>query len=538
MKKYALLFIFSSLVMAEDLEVNKSVQGQNQKTYVENMSIKEESKPISTGNIKLIDTGLNPANLENKDKITLGINTKENINNLDTMKDNIFTQKERESKVFFSLGGHDSISNYKYGLIDNSRIEKFGIDYNLFIKRENFEEDRSNSKLSTDYISTKLSKDKLTLDLELQQGQQEFPGMDNSIVAVKSDKEFTTFGTKASYQITDDLKIGANYYYLNNNSSSLAGSGYTRDYSNSYLEVNGTKDFLYKDTYGTHSIDAKIGIGIDKMESEKNNILFVEGKDRFSLEAIKGIDFNAMAKLEGGNGTNLSFNVLGTKSLDENRKVSAGIYLDSDYTSFNDVIKGSYVNDVVAFKDLENEKTYGIKGGYTYIKDKLYSSIEVSLNSSKDLISYETVEAIAGQEKVIVPVNYDKRVTYMDAKGKVSYTKDENLRGEASLYLSTLNELAYRPNAKAEVEAIYTKDKYEGRLKYGFSGSMYTQNESAVNRESVSANGTVDFLNTYTLSKDYVFSLNITNILDMKSEKMKNYPTNGRLISLGVEIKY
>ena len=541
MKKYALLMLFSSLLMAEDLEVNKEVQGQNQKNYVETLAVKDENKPINTGNIKLIDIGLNPANLENKDKINLGIDTKEKIDTTDfTQKVDIFTQKERESRVFFSLGGHDSISNYKYGLIDNSRIEKYGIDYNLFIKRENFEENRSNSKISTDYIKTSFTRDKFNLNLDLEKGQQEFPGMKNSTVPVKSDKEFTKFGTEVNYSLTEDTKVGVNYTYGSNSSESLGGTTFTRDYSHSNLEINGSKEFLYKDGNGDHSIDAKLGAFMDKNSNEKNSILFVEGKDRFTLTSLKDTEFNAMVKLEGGKNTNLSLNLIASKKLDEEKKVNAGFYVDSDYTSFKEIIGNSYVNDVVAFRDIKNEKSYGLKGGVTYIKDKLYVNLDASINSSADLITYEAEEVDKGKEKAIVPKNYDKRVGYMDAKAKVSYTKNENLRGEGSFYLSTLKDIAYRPNFRAEAEAIYTNDKYEGRVKYNLNGSMYTKNDglNVSNREYINSNGTIDFLNTYSFSKDYVLSLNVTNLLDSNGEKMQEYPVNGRMISLGVEIKY
>lgn len=541
MKKYALLMLFSSLLMAEDLEVNKEVQGQNQKNYVETLAVKDENKPINTGNIKLIDIGLNPANLENKDKINLGIDTKEKIDTTDfTQKVDIFTQKERESRVFFSLGGHDSISNYKYGLIDNSRIEKYGIDYNLFIKRENFEENRSNSKISTDYIKASFTRDKFNLNLDLEKGQQEFPGMKNSTVPVKSDKEFTKFGTEVNYSLTEDTKVGVNYTYGSNSSESLGGTTFTRDYSHSNLEINGSKEFLYKDGNGDHSIDAKLGAFMDKNSNEKNSILFVEGKDRFTLTSLKDTEFNAMVKLEGGKNTNLSLNLIASKKLDEEKKVNAGFYVDSDYTTFKDIIGNSYVNDVVAFRDIKNEKSYGLKGGVTYIKDKLYVNLDASINSSADLITYEAVEVDPTKEKAIVPKNYDKRVGYMDAKAKVSYTKNENLRGEGSFYLSTLKDIAYRPNFRAEAEAIYTNDKYEGRVKYNLNGSMYTKNDglNVSNREYINSNGTIDFLNTYSFSKDYVLSLNVTNLLDSNGEKMQEYPVNGRMISLGVEIKY
>ena len=541
MKKYALLMLFSSLLMAEDLEVNKEVQGQNQKNYVETLAVKDENKPINTGNIKLIDIGLNPANLENKDKINLGIDTKEKIDTTDfTQKVDIFTQKERESRVFFSLGGHDSISNYKYGLIDNSRIEKYGIDYNLFIKRENFEENRSNSKISTDYIKASFTRDKFNLNLDLEKGQQEFPGMKNSTVPVKSDKEFTKFGTEVNYSLTEDTKVGVNYTYGSNSSESLGGTTFTRDYSHSNLEINGSKEFLYKDGNGDHSIDAKLGAFMDKNSNEKNSILFVEGKDRFTLTSLKDTEFNAMVKLEGGKNTNLSLNLIASKKLDEEKKVNAGFYVDSDYTSFKEIIGNSYVNDVVAFRDIKNEKSYGLKGGVTYIKDKLYVNLDASINSSADLITYEAVEVDPTKEKAIVPKNYDKRVGYMDAKAKVSYTKNENLRGEGSFYLSTLKDIAYRPNFRAEAEAIYTNDKYEGRVKYNLNGSMYTKNDglNVSNREYINSNGTIDFLNTYSFSKDYVLSLNVTNLLDSNGEKMQEYPVNGRMISLGVEIKY
>ena len=545
MKKYLLAILYSSLLMAEELAVNKEVQGQNQKNYIEDSKVKDDKKDITTGNIKLIDIGVNPINLENKDKIIISYPSKENLKtDVNLSGKDLFNQKERESRAFFSIGGHDSLSNYKYGIIDNSELnlkykeEDIVIPYNLMIKRENFEESRNNSRINSDYIKTTFNKDRFNLTVDLQKGEQEFPGLKNATSTVESDKEFTNFGTEFSYKFDDAIVLNTNYFYENNTSDSLSSTIYSRSFKSSYLELNGAKEFLYKDDKGNHSIDAKVGFAIDEGNNNKNNILYVEGKNRFNLINIPNTDFNAMAKIESGDGTNLSFNVLGSRKLDEETYLNAGFYMDSDYTPYKDIVKNSYVNDVVFKTDLENEKSYGFIGGMTYIKDKLYVNLDASINSSKNLISYKAVTVDAGKETAIVPVNYNKRVAHLDAKAKVSYTKDENLRGEGSLYLSTLKEVAYKPNFRAEAEGIYTKNKYEGRLKYNLNGSMYTQNKGSVGREYIKPFGTVDFTNTYSLSKDYLFNLNFSNLLDSKGEKMKDYPINGRMISLGVEIKY
>ena len=545
MKKYLLAILYSSLLMAEELAVNKEVQGQNQKNYIEDSKVKDDKKDITTGNIKLIDIGVNPINLENKDKIIISYLSKENLKtDVNLSGKDLFNQKERESRAFFSIGGHDSLSNYKYGIIDNSELnlkykeEDIVIPYNLMIKRENFEESRNNSRINSDYIKTTFNKDRFNLTIDLQKGEQEFPGLKNATSTVESDKEFTNFGTEFSYKFDDAIVLNTNYFYANNTSDSLSDPKYSRNFKSSYLELNGTKEFLYKDDKGNHSIDAKVGFAIDEGNNNKNNILYVEGKNRFNLINIPNTDFNAMAKIESGDGTNLSFNVLGSRKLDEETYLNAGLYMDSDYTPYKDIVKNSYVNDVIFDKNLENEKSYGFIGGMTYIKDKLYVNLDASINSSKNLICYEAVTVDAGKETAIVPVNYGKRVAHLDTKAKISYTKDENLRGEGSLYLSTLKEVAYKPNFRAEAEGIYTKNKYEGRLKYNLNGSMYTQNKGNTGREYIKPFGTVDFTNTYSLSKDYLFNLNFSNLLDSKGEKMKDYPINGRMISLGVEIKY
>lgn len=527
--------------MAEDLEVNKAVQGENQKNYIENKEINEKNKEINTGNVKPIDIGIKPVNMD-KEKIQVDISPKEDIKteiNFDE-KGDIFTQKERESRVFFSLGGHDTLTNYNYGLIDNSRIEKYGIDYNLFIKRDSYEENRENSKLNSDYIKTSFVKDKINLALELKNGQQEFPGMGTSSTQVKSDKEFVDFGTELNYDLAEDTKLNFKYSFGKNSSESLTGTAYTRNFKQSAYEISGVKEFLYKDKYGNHSIDAKLGIVADKNRDEKNNILFAEGKDRFTLEKITDTEFKAMVKLEGGNETNLSINLLASRKLDEDIKINAGLYMNADYTLTKDIIKDSPVDDLVAFGNLKNEKIYGIQGGMTYFKDKLYVNLDASINSAHDLITYEAVEVDTGKEKAIIPKNYDKGLSYLDIKTKVSYTKNEILRSEGNFYFSSLTSLAYRPSFKASVEGIYKKDKYEGRLKYNLNGTMYSKNknDSGIDREQIGAFGTVDFLNTYSVSKDYILNLSLKNLLDSKGEKMKAYPINGRVISLGVEIKY
>ena len=49
---------------------------------------------------------------------------------------------------------------------------------------------------------------------------------------------------------------------------------------------------------------------------------------------------------------------------------------------------------------------------------------------------------------------------------------------------------------------------------------------------------TLDILNQYNFGSDYTVHLNILNIFDSNGENMKNYPINGRVFSLGFEIKY
>jgi len=306
----------------------------------------------------------------------------------------------------------------------------------------------------------------------------------------------------------------------------------------SSIDLNGVKEFLYKDGYGNHSIDGKLGIIIDKNKDEKNSILYVEGKDRFNLAKISDTNFDGTIKIESGKETNLSLKLLASRKLDEIVVVNAGVYIDTDYTLNKDIIKNSPVDDVVSYSSLKNEKIYGIQGGMTYIKDKLYLNLEASINSAHDLISYEAVEVDLGKEKAIVPKNYENGVSYLDIKSKVSYTKNENFRSEGNFYLSSLSEIAYRPSFKASAEGIYEKDKYEGRVKYNLNGSMYSKDKGALDREQIKAYGTVDLLNSYSVSNDYMINLNLTNLFNEKGEKMKEYPINGRVISVGVEIKY
>ena len=544
MKKYLLAFLFSSLLLAEELAVNKEVQGQNQKNYIEDSSIKDDMRGINTRNIKLVDIGVNPINLENRDKVVISYPSRDNLKTDLRFGKEQSIQTDRESIAFFSLGGHDSISNYKYGVIDNSQLnlkykeEDLIIPYKLMIKRENFEENRKNSRINSDQIQTSFNKDNFALSLDLQKGQQEFPGMKNSISVVESDKEYTNFGTEFSYKFDDDILLNANYYFSNSSSNSLSGTQYSRNFKYSLFNLNGTKDFFYKDDYGSHSLEAKVGFLMDKGAGNTNNILYVDAKNRFTLAQVPDTDFNGIVKIESGKSTNLSFNLLGSRKLDEETFLNAGFYMDSDYTSYKDIINNSYVNDVIFFDNLKNEKSYGIMGGMTYLKDKLYVNLDVSINSSKDLVSYEAVEVDLGRETAIIPKNYEKRIAHLDTKAKVSYTKNENLRGEGNLYLSTLKEIAYKPNLRAEAEAIYTKDRYEGRVKYNLNGGMYTRNRGIVGREYIRPYGTIDFLNTYSLSRDYLFNLNFSNLLNSKGEKMKDYPINGRMISVGVEIKY
>jgi len=174
----------------------------------------------------------------------------------------------------------------------------------------------------------------------------------------------------------------------------------------------------------------------------------------------------------------------------------------------------------------------------TYTKDKVYAELNASINSGDDLITYEAQEVSTGLERAIAPTNYDKSVVWLETELNTSYIMDENFRSAANLTLSSLKDISYNPTLKASVEGIYTKDKYEGRMKYNFNGSMYTKNKGNADRESIGSYGTLDLLNTYTFGNDYSVHFDITNLLDVNGKKMKDYDINGRVISLGLEIKY
>ena len=239
MKKYLLLMLVTNLLLAEELEVNKEVQGVNQKVYTEVSEINTDKKEIKTGNVELIELGKSTAEIKTNDKVSIDLAPKENINVVEMNdRDSLLTKKERESRVFFGMGGHDEITNYNYGIIDNSKIEKYDVNYNLLIKRETAEENRENTKVSTDLLDASFEKNKVKVDLLLEKGTQEFPGMSTAISHTE-DKEFTELVAGISYELTSDTNIEFDYDYNSNSSDTLV----VRDYKYSTYELKGTKEF-------------------------------------------------------------------------------------------------------------------------------------------------------------------------------------------------------------------------------------------------------------------------------------------------------
>ena len=108
---------------------------------------------------------------------------------------------------------------------------------------------------------------------------------------------------------------------------------------------------MYKDDFGSHSIDAIAGIIIEANESDDNrNILYVEGKNRFNIVKIENTDFIGKVRVEGGEKTNLSLDLDASKKLDDNIKINAGVEVKSSYKLKKDIIDDFYyVNDVVDF---------------------------------------------------------------------------------------------------------------------------------------------------------------------------------------------
>ena len=79
MKKYLFLMLVTNLLLAEELEVNKEVQGVNQKVYTEVKEIKDDKKDIKTGNVELIELGKSTAEIKKNDKVAINLAPKENI---------------------------------------------------------------------------------------------------------------------------------------------------------------------------------------------------------------------------------------------------------------------------------------------------------------------------------------------------------------------------------------------------------------------------------------------------------------------------
>ena len=224
--------------------------------------------------------------------------------------------------------------------------------------------------------------------------------------------------------------------------------------------------------------------------------------------------------------------------MDENVSLIGGIGARNTYKLKKDIISEfAYVNDILDFSNRENERVITLLGGLSYSKDKVYVEANSSLNSGDDLLTYESVVSKTGEERSIIVTNYNDQVFWLESDIKASYTLNNNFRSVAKLDLSSLTKIAYTPNVKASLEGIYTKGGYEGTLKGNFNGHMYTNNDS-LNRESVNSYTTLDILNQYNFGSDYTVHLNVLNIFDSNGENMKNYPINGRVFSLGFEIKY
>lgn len=566
MKKYICLVLLANILMAEEYQITKDVIGVNEKNYTETVTgVKNGSTDVRTDNIDLGNgttktngntnngkTGNTNSTGKTGTTTNGGITTNNGGNTTNNPLDNYNvedkttdsgtgeTEKiERDTRIFLGLGGHDKVTNYNYGLIDNSRLKRYDIEYGLLVKRETFEENRENTKTSGDLIQANFGKGKLVLGLMLEKGTQEFPGMTTSPVAGTSDKDFTNFGANASYEIFKDTFIKLDFSNYDNESDDLLDSPYTRDYSYSTYGIKGYKEFLLKDSFGTHSIDAGLGlIGERNSNDSDRNFYYGEVKDRYVFSDESGISADASLKIENYKKTGLDAQIKVSKKMDENVSLIGGIGARNTYKLKKDIISEfTYVNDILDFSNRENERVITLLGGLSYSKDKVYVEANASLNSGDDLLTYESVVSKTGEERSIIVTNYNDQVFWLESDIKASYTLNNNFRSVAKLDLSSLTKIAYTPNVKASLEGIYTKGGYEVTLKGNFNGHMYTNNDS-LNRESVDSYTTLDILNQYNFGSDYTVHLNVLNIFDSNGENMKNYPINGRVFSLGFEIKY
>lgn len=553
MKKYlALSILLTAALNAQgEFEVNKEVEGINKKIYEEGRQLKEDLTNIDVSDVELKDLDIDTEIDIDKDILSIDNITDQVEEKYDFLegevKDSInkfIDKKGEDDYLYFGLAGFGQVDGLEYGLQYSNSYQD--LDYRVKLDRFIKGEDRANTNVSKDTIDVTLNYQKFAGELNLNRTDENYGGMKSSTTSVESSRKLTEVGGNFAYELSaigqDIIKLNLDMYKASSESVSLSTSSYTRTWDNNIVDFYATYEKLVTDTSMTHLLDGRFGYLYDEMYTGRSSTLYVSGTDRFKIDALNDMDFNAglametATKDETDNEFNFSADLEASKKIDNNLSVFGRAKKDKRSKSAKEIRNMfGYATDILAFGDLISENNYEFTLGTNFTQNKLFLEASATLNNSEDKIYFEEVQSDIGKENSIVVKNYGDTLSWMDLDFKATYLWEEQFRGEFIYSYTTLDKLSYIPATKADLKGVYQLDKYETEVLLSYNGEMYAK---ADKQNKLDSYVTVDWFNTYKFNKDTNVSFGIENIFDSSKEIMTDYPLDGRRVTLRFNTKY
>jgi|GEM_PF-7029252 len=553
MKKYLFLtclLLVSQIHAQGDFELEKSVDGTSSKIYTEDRKLLDDLSAIEKQEMELKDIDVDTfVNFEKEifalDNISYDFNNKYDFLNENLgQKDSFARAKQGSNNFYFGLSSYDKLDGLEYGLEYLNKYE--GLEYKANIERKVRGEERKNTDKGMDKFHLDLAYDNIKGQFKVDRLDENYGGMKNSTSQVEASRKLLELEGIFEYTVLDtaqeNYKVNAEIYYADSDSVSLSTSPYTREWTNTAINLYGTYAKMLNTEASSHLLEGKIGYLYDGMYKGKSGTLYLEGKDRFRISALNDIDFRSHFAIESSSKEtssdefNFSAGLSARKQIDNHLTLFGSLAKDNRNKQARDIRNNfEYTSDILAFNDLKTEDNYIINAGASYLLDNIFVETSASLIRSKDKLFYQQVESDTGKEYSITPSSYNKTLTWTELALRATYTFDENLRTEAVIDYNSQDKLSYIPNIKSALSAVYNFDKYEARANFRYNGDMYANINKQNKLDSYTA---FDLITTYNFNSNMSGVFAIENIFDTNKEVLTNYPVDSRKFTLKINMKF
>lgn len=542
--------LMSSLVLAEEFNLDTEIKGEIKKTYETSREIIGEISEVAPETKDIIDIELiNEVKIENvegivekveldliEEDLNLDLGIDETIGEIDEL----IEEADSDNYFSFGVGGFDSLDSFNYGIKYSNEIKEQGLDYKINIDRDIRGEDKTHTDVSKDLFSVEVNYQEYEIAIEHQIKDQEYYG--------GGERKLSETELSLRYEVKSTPKnsIYAGFDIYRGGSES---SQSRRDYDNLYLNVYGEYDEIIQQDKISHILETKGGYYIDDLESTNTNVLYAEAYDKLKHEDYEGYELDLNAGIEvvnkdvESNSVGLNAGAKIIKKMNDKINIAAFLSREEKNSTTREIMNGlAYVSDILMFQnssgdetELKAEDNYTLGTSMDYTEKNLFSEVALKFITSKDKIAYTAVDY--GDEKAIEAGNYSDDLNWTELEAKAAYTMNE-FRGELVAKYSSLDELAFVPSFTTTLTGIYDKEKTRVQADMKVYSDMYSEVEGVSDRDKVSGYASLDITYAYRFNSLVEGSVVVTNLMGANEEIMEDYEIDERKITLECKVKY